>query len=107
MLHIPKRSGDSTRRGKAGKAKVARRMTMGPKKRETREKREKAASQTTRHFDALWCWKLAGKWNTRQGAGLGGVAGVDWQLTPYLISPQVSFPTQVYPRLTSAFFVTC
>jgi len=32
MLHIPKRSGDSTRRGKAGKAKVARRMTMGPKK---------------------------------------------------------------------------
>lgn len=53
MLHIPKRSGDSTRRGKAGKAKVARRMTMGPKRRETREKREKAASQTTRHFDAL------------------------------------------------------
>jgi len=32
------------------------------------------------------------------GAGQGGVAGVEWPLTLCLISPQVAFPPQAFPR---------
>jgi len=55
MLHTQKRGGNSVRGWKSKEVKVGRKRGKGGRRGEKQEEQEKPASQTTRHFDALWC----------------------------------------------------